>query len=60
MTREKALQVSRALNDVDDFSLFMEEIEKIMVDFSLGDFEKKLGGFLMEEYIRRKNILENL
>ena len=60
MTREKALQVSRALNDVDDFSLFMEEIEKIMVDFSLGEFEKKLGDFLMEEYIRRKNILENL
>lgn len=60
MTKELARKVNKALIDVEDFELFIEEIEKVCVDFELIDFEPKLIQFLNEELDRRKEILNNL
>ena len=60
MTKDLALKVSKALVDIEDFELFIEEIEKVCVDFELVDFEAKLIHFLNEELKRRKEILEKL
>ena len=62
MTRQKAVKVSNALNDIDEFNAFIEEIEKLLAnDFALGTtFEEKLTDFLMEEYTRREKVLEDL
>ena len=60
MTRELAVKVANALADIEDFELFIEEIEKICADFELVDFEPKLNNFLNEELKRRKEILEKL
>ena len=60
MTRELAVKVANALADIEDFELFIEEIEKVCADFELVDFEPKLNNFLNEELKRRKEILEKL
>ena len=60
MTRELAVKVANALADIEDFELFIEEIEKICADFELVDFEPKLNNFLNEELKRRTDILEKL
>ena len=60
MTRELAIKVANTLADIEDFELFIEEIEKICADFELVDFEPKLNNFLNEELKRRKDILEKL
>ena len=60
MTKDLALKVSKALVDIEDFELFIEEIEKVCIDFELVDFEPKLIHFLDEELKRRKEILEKL
>lgn len=60
MTKELALKVTKALTDIEDFELFIEEIEKVCADFELTDFESKLLQFLNEELKRRKEILEKL
>lgn len=62
MTRQEAVIVSNALNDIDEFNAFTEEIEKLLAnDFALGStFEEKLTDFLMTEYMRRKKVLEDL
>lgn len=62
MTRQEAVKVSNALNDIDEFNAFIEEIEKLLTnDFALGTtFEEKLTDFLMAEYTRRKKVLEDL
>lgn len=60
MTKELAVKVANALADIEDFELFVEEIEKICADFELVDFEPKLINFLNEELKRRKEILEKL
>lgn len=60
MTRELAIKVANTLADIEDFELFIEEIEKICADFELVDFEPKLNNFLNEELKRRTDILEKL
>ena len=62
MTVEKAVAVSNALNDIDEFNAFTEEIERLLAnDFDLGEtFEERLTDFLMTEYMRRKKVLEDL
>ena len=61
MTVEKAVAVSNALNDIDEFNAFTDEIERLLAnDFDLGTFEERLTDFLMAEYMRRKKVLEDL
>lgn len=60
MTKELALKATKALIDIEDFELFIEEIEKVCNEFELVDFEPKLIRFLDEELTRRKDILEKL
>ena len=60
MARELAVKVANALADIEDFELFIEEIEKVCADFELVDFEPKLNNFLNEELKRRTDILEKL
>ena len=60
MTRELAIKVANTLADIEDFELFIEEIEKICADFELVDFEPKLNNFLNEELKRKTDILEKL
>ena len=60
MTRELAIKVANTLADIEDFELFIEEIEKVCADFELVDFEPKLNNFLNEELKRRTDILEKL
>lgn len=60
MTKEMALRATQALTNIEDFELFIEEIEKVLEDFALGNFETKLKVFLEEELRRRNEILANL
>lgn len=60
MTKEMALRATQALTNIEDFELFIEEIEKVLEDFALGNFETKLKVFLEEELHRRNEILKNL
>lgn len=60
ITKEKARQVTKALIDIEDFELFIEEIEKICCEFELVDFEPKLINFLTNELNNRKEILEKM
>lgn len=64
MTREKALEVSRALDDVDGFEAFMDEIYKVVDIFSdtcdLKDFALHLEHTMAQELKRRKAVLEEL
>lgn len=60
MTKEMALRATQALTNIEDFELFIEEIEKILEDFALGNFETKLKLFLEEELHHRNKILEKL
>lgn len=41
MTKELALKATKALTDIEDFALFIEEIEKVCADFELVDFEDR-------------------
>lgn len=60
MTKEKAREITKALVDIEDFELFMEEIEKVCDEFELIDFEAKLLAFCSAELNRRKKVLEEL
>lgn len=60
MTKEMALRATQALTNIEDFELFIEEIEKVLEDFALGNFETKLKVFLEEELRRRNEILKKL
>lgn len=55
MTRELALKITNALTGIEDFELFIEEIEKVCKDFELTDFEPKLIQFLNEELKKKRN-----
>lgn len=63
MTRERAAQVTRALNDVEDFEMFMEQIEGVVSEFE-GNvdtfFEEQLLPTLKFELARRKQVLEEM
>ena len=65
MTREKALEASRALDAIDGFEAFMDEITKAVLlaeDFAefSPDFKLELDNLLQAELLRLKNVLEEL
>ena len=65
MTREKALEASRALDAIDGFEAFMDEIDKAVLvaeDFVelSPDFKLELDNLLQAELLRLKNVLEEM
>ena len=65
MTREKALAASRALDAVDGFEAFMDEVDQAVVtaeDFCLlsPDFKLELQNLMQAELLRLKSELEAL
>ena len=66
MTREFAVQVSKALDDLESFEVFMDMIDQVVLraetelDIDLGDFNDKLQALMTEERNRRKFILEGM
>lgn len=66
MTREFAVQVSKALDDLESFEVFMDMIDQVVLraenelDIDLGDFNDKLQALMAEERNRRNFILEGM
>ena len=60
MTREQAVKASLALQKVDDFRVFIDEIDNLIGECEVHDFRSKLMSFLDEELERREEILRNL
>ena len=66
MTREFALQVSKALDNLESFEVFMDMIDQVVLraetelDIDLGDFNDKLQTLMTEERNRRNFILEGM
>ena len=60
MTREQAITASLALQKVDDFRMFIDEIGVLIDECEVHDFRSKLMSFLDEELERREEILRNL
>ena len=66
MTREFALQVSKALDNLESFEVFMDMIDQVVLraetelDIDLGDFNDKLQALMTEERNRRNFILEGM
>ncbi len=63
MTREQAAAVAKALNDVEDFELFMDQIQVAYYNVE-GDFaeffETKMLPLMNTELARRKSVLAAL
>jgi hypothetical protein len=65
MTREKVLEVSKALDAIDSFEALMAEIDRAVLEaedfaeLSL-DFKLELNNLLQAELLRLKNILEEM
>ena len=66
MTREFAVQVSKALDDLESFEVFIDMIDQVVLraetelDIDLGDFNDKLQALMAEEHNRRNFILEGM
>lgn len=65
MTREKAFEVSRALDNIDGFEFFMDKIDQAIIAtedyvFLSPDFKKNLNDLLQAEHLRLKNVLEEM
>ena len=66
MTREFAVQVSKALDDLESFEVFMDMIDQVVLraenelGIDLGDFNDKLQALMTEELNRRNFILEGM
>ena len=66
MTREFATQVSKALDDLESFEVFMDMIDQVVLraenelGIDLGDFNNKLQALMTEELNRRNFILEGM
>lgn len=63
MTKEKAAKVSKALNDINDFEVFMDEVENLYMSIE-GDFsdffENELMPLMRAELANREAILNNM
>ena len=62
MTREKAVHITKALNDIEDFEILQEEILKVC-NTTEGDFDEfntQLSLLMTQELERRKQVLENM
>lgn len=63
MTRDNAASITRALNDIEDFEIFMEQVEHVF-----RETEGNLGGFYYDELLplmkkelrRRESVLEEV
>ena len=65
MTREKALAASKALDAIDSFYIFMEEVDRAIIsaeELALlsPDFKFKLQNLLDDELAHLKKVLEDL
>ena len=66
MTREFATQVSKALDNLESFEVFMDMIDQVVLraedelGIDLGDFNDKLQSLLTEEFNRRAHVLEDM
>jgi hypothetical protein len=64
MTKEKALEASRALDNIEGFGHFIDKVEQAFNEASdlcdMRDFYCTLMDMLEKELQRRKNVLENL
>lgn len=60
MTREQAVAASLALQKVDDFRVFIDEIDVLIAECEVHDFRNKLMSFLDEELERREENLRKL
>lgn len=60
MTREQAVAVTKALNDVEDFEIFMDQVQSAYynTEGDLGEFfETKMLPLMNAELARRKSAL---
>ena len=66
MTREVALQVSKALDNLESFEVFADMVGQVVLraetelGIDLGDFNDKLQELLTEEIERRAHVLEDM
>ena len=65
MTREKAVAVGRALDAIDAFEAFMEQIDRAVIDTEdwvllSPDFKLELDNLMQAELMRLKSILEEM
>ena len=64
MERTKALQVSRALESLDSFEAFADQVEQLVREwddvFVSTDFVNRLLALMDEEHERREKVLEEL
>ncbi len=66
MTREFALQVSKALDNLESFEVFADMVGQVVLraetelGIDLGDFNDKLQDLLTEEIERRAHVLEDM
>ena len=63
MRRSEAVVITKALNDIEDFEIFMEQIEMVYqnTDGDFSDFYKnKMMPMMKQELERREAILENM
>lgn len=66
MTREFALQVSKALDNLESFEVFADMVGQVVLraetelGIDLGDFNDKLQELLTEEIERRAHVLEDM
>ena len=65
MTREKALAASKALDAIDGFYIFMEEVDRAIINAEelallSPDFKFKLQNLLDDELAHLKKVLEDL
>ena len=60
MTREQAVAASLALQKVDDFRVFIDEVDVLIGECEVNDFRNKLMSFLDEELKRREENLRKL
>lgn len=63
MTREKAVAVTKALNSIENFEMFMESVEQLYYDMEgdfAGFFEDELMHLMKAELANRKAVLEQM
>ena len=63
MKREKAVAVTKALNSIENFEMFMESVEQLYYDMEgdfAGFFEDELMHLMKAELANRKAVLEQM
>ena len=65
MTRERALEIARALDAIEAFEAFMDEVDASIANaedygFFSPNFKLEMENLMQTEYLRLKNELEEL